>query len=507
MEEIGETCYVEMVGPGYDRVPFVLDAGKDVRLYELLVVRDGRREYYGRVVAGEERSEDATPERLRKQKAMFYDAGPRRDDDFTLVRTQHLEILGQLVRGDDGAIEVVEPDFLPEVKARVIRPDDADLARLAGMPAEGYRLGWALVGRELEFVLDVRAPSRHLGIFGRPGTGKSYLAGALSEEFVDRGIPIISFDVNGEMEEAVEELGGINLTPGKDIRVPIRFLDSHEFLAAAPHMTRDQEAVVLDAFVDLRDDPQASDTFEIDDLSDRIQAIGTQLGGGQAGVGARAAQKIQRLHTDYILGDRRADGTPIRVPVRTPADWEALFRERPCINLFLGRLSGRRRETVVAAVCRLLQRLRQQDQIPPFVLMLDEAHFFVPSGNRSSSTDVVRDFVRVGRHGPMGTVLISQSPSGIDRQILLLVNTVFAFALTGDDVRAVGDFLADAPPELVGRIPLLRAGTAVVGAAKDTLRHALLVRIRQRRTKHTAQTVDLAEEARRWREERGGRPA
>jgi DNA helicase HerA-like ATPase len=496
---IGRTCWVETVGPGYDHVPFVLDSGHDVRLYELLFVRDGRREYYGRVVAGEERNLDATAERLRREKAMAYDSGPRRDDDFMLVRTHHLEILGQVVR-ERGRISIVEPDFLPETKAEVIRPDDAELVELVGLPQEGYRLGRVLMGRELEFRLDHRAPARHIGIFGRPGSGKSYLGGVLIEEFVARHMPIVSFDVNGELQTAVGELGGVNLTPGRDFRVPIRFLDHREFLESSPSLTDTQEQIVLDAFMELRDDPAMNDTFEIDDLINHIGVVATAL--GQAPVGQRAAQKMRRLHIDPILGDRRPNGQPINVGVRTAADWEQLFRAHPCVNIFVGRLPGRRRETVVAAVCRLLQRLRQRDLVPPFGMVLDEAHFFVPSGSHGTSTDVVRDFIRVGRHGPMGTVLISQSPSGIDRQILLLLNTIFAFALTGEDVRSVSDFMADAPDELVRRIPLMRSGTAVVGAAKDILRHAMLVRVRERQTTHAAPTVDLAVEAVRWLEER-----
>jgi hypothetical protein len=358
------------------------------------------------------------------------------------------------------------------------------------------------MGRELEFRLDHRAPSRHIGIFGRPGSGKSYLGGVLIEEFVARHMPIVSFDVNGELHAAIEQLGGVNLLPGREIRVPIRFLDHREFLESSPSLTDTQEQIVLDAFMELRDDPNRNDTFEIEDLINHTGVVAAAL--GQAPVGQRAAQKMRRLHIDPILGDRRSNGQPVNVRVRTAEDWEGLFQQHACVNIFIGRLSGRRRETVVAAVCRLLQRLRQLDRIPPFGLVLDEAHFFVPAGSRGTSTDVVRDFIRVGRHGPMGTVLISQSPSGIDRQILLLLNTIFAFALTGEDVRSVADFLADAPGELVRRIPLMRTGTAVVGAAKDILRHAMLIRVRRRQTTHSAPTVDLAEEAVLWLDRRPG---
>ena len=60
-EVIGRTCWVETVGPGYDQVPFVFwTPGMTCDWLGLVFVRDGRREYYGRVVV-QARSEIKTP--------------------------------------------------------------------------------------------------------------------------------------------------------------------------------------------------------------------------------------------------------------------------------------------------------------------------------------------------------------------------------------------------------------------------------------------------------------
>lgn len=505
---LGSTAWVESGGPGYDRTPFVLNPGNDVRLYEYLIVRDSRREYYGRVVAGEERNEDATPERIRRDEAMWNSTTTRTDEDIYLTQVHHLEILGS-IRRTDGRITVHEPDFLPETKARVYRPSDTDLAALTGIPPQGYELGDALVGNQVPFRLDYRAPSRHIGNFGRPGTGKTNLGQAMLEEFHQRGVPAFIFDANGELANAVEALGGRNLRPHTDIRVPVRHLDVQELLAVAPHMTSEQQGVLVDAFLDLsgsdEDNPTViqdaqgnevsrahAGSFEIDDLAAYCEQVGRTT--GQPTPGNNAARKIRHLRRDPLVGNGGNN-----MMVRAPGQWRNLFQTTPIINIVLRGMKGRRREIAVAAICRVLQNLRDQDLVPPFVLYLDEAHFFVPAGGHSTSTDVVRDFIRNGRHGPIGVVLASQSPAGIDRQILLLLNTVFAFALTGDDVRAVGDFLGDAPRELIQRIPVMPTGTAVVGGARDNLRHTLLLRIRRARTPEAAPTVDLATAAEEWR--------
>jgi hypothetical protein len=150
----------------------------------------------------------------------------------------------------------------------------------------------------------------------------------------------------------------------------------------------------------------------------------------------------------------------------------------------------------------MLQALRKREKIPPFVFVLDEAHFFLPSGGEiTPSTYVIREMIRTARHDAIGIALITQSPSSMDKQVLLTCNTRVVFALDPDDLRLVSGTMGDVSEEMMSRIPKLAKGTAIVSSATDIMRHPALVRIRKRKTREGAPTPNLAEEVTKWREQ------
>ena len=502
MEEIGRVAYEKGEGPTYDRAPVL--ASKPVQPYEPVVIerpggpeREERLWLYGRVVQGIEVNYEATPERLRRREA--YDIGleARREESPDLFRLLFVEILGALRERDDG-LEVLEPEILPETGARVFRMPPRLLEAAFGLPQDGLEIGRVAVGVRAPFRLAREALPRGIGIFGRPGTGKSYGAGVLIEEIRELGIPVLSIDINGEFVGAVKKLGGVTLKPGGGFQIPLRYLEFSELEALLPRLTEVQADCVSAAFQELLDN---GEDFGIEELAEKALEIGKEMG-AQKGAPERAAQKILFLRRDPLIWNRGAKGGG----AIGPKDWARLFLDYGAINIDMGGLTQERRDMTAAALCRMLQSYRERNQIPPFAFVLDEAHAFIPSGgSETASRRVIRNFIRRGRHLKIAPILVSQSPAGIDRQVLLLLNTRFIFALDGEDLRALSGFLADAPQELIDRIPKLPQGTAVVAASAEICRHVLPIRFRQRRTPHGAPTPDLAEEARKWLESHDGK--
>lgn len=499
-EEIGQVTFVEREGPTYNRAPVILSA--PVQPYEPVVIelpsQDGLW-LYGRVIEAIEVNYEATPLRMRRRQAYDIPMNPRREDSPELFRIAAVEILGAL-READGRLEVVEAEALPETGARAFRMPPPMIAAAFGIPQNGLDLGTLAVGLRAPFRLSREALARGIGIFGRPGTGKSYAAGVLIEEMRRMGLPVLIIDINGETIETARALGGVTLEPGRDFQIPLRYLEFSELEALLPRLTEAQADLISAAFQELLEE---DGDFGIEDLARKTEEIGAALG-AQRGAEQRAAGKVRFLSRDPLIWN--PGSSPGRRTAAGPEDWARLLQERGAVNVHVGGLTQERRDMVAAALCRMLQSYRERDLIPPFAFVLDEAHAFIPSGgSETASRRVIRNFVRRGRHLKTASILISQSPAGIDRQVLLLLNTRLIFALDGEDLRALSGFLADAPDELIGRIPKLPQGTALAAAGMEILRHVVLVRIRPRRTPHGAPTPDLAAEARAWMARRGGR--
>ena len=146
---------------------------------------------------------------------------------------------------------------------------------------------------------------------------------------------------------------------------------------------------------------------------------------------------------------------------------------------------------VVAAIARELMSLRRNGLIPPVVFSMDEAHLFLPAGDTAPSSQVLAEIIRFGRHHGVGIIISSQSPGDIDKRIAKITNTRFFFALEPTELASVSGLLADSPPELAQNLPRLRVGTALLAGSRESVKHALVVQIAERRTTHGGETPQM----------------
>lgn len=515
---IGETSSSEYTSEGgmptFDRIPFRVQAGKQPNLNTFVIALrqdDRNTAHYGRIIAGSELNLRARPGSMQKDDAY----GMRRPDlrpseqSPDLVRVMEIELLGE-IHLSDKSLSVTEPRRLPhtgqpvyELPAKVI----PDLLGIPKPPEEqteelhpnGLYLGEIESGgNTVPFLLPIRAIARHLAVLGKTGVGKSYAVGVLMEELYLKRIPILSFDVLGDTEQTAVELGGRHIVAGTDdFRIPYSIIGLEEFLAFIPNLTSDQRELIAAAYGTVFD--EAMERLEqgqpLDISFERLYTLINDIG---TSINSRATQNAERraraaLNRSVLLTDQ-------------PVGWTNLLAQTPLINIYVGHLGQWQRNLVVGAAARILQRLRRRNHIPPFVLVIDEAHLFLPGGSDlPPSTRVLREMIRTARHDSVGVVLLSQSPASMDRQILLTCNTRMLFALDPEDLRVVAGQIGDLPEETINRIPRMPRGEAVITSGMDLMRHAVIVKIRGRQfTTHVAETPDLREAVEQWRSQHQG---
>lgn len=489
--------------PTFDSIPFRVQPGSSPALNTFVLVFNPNEKniaHYGRIVEGFEINTKASPGRLQEQEAFNLGRRDLRESDQAphIVRIMKLEILGELHLENDN-LEVREISTLPQTARPVYAIEGDTVPHLLNTPTDdeqGLYIGDVDAGvGSARFLLPNLALSRHMAVLGKTGVGKSYAVGVLIEELFEKKIPIISFDVLGDTRPVATELGGIAKEVGvKDgYALPYSLIGWQELAGFFPNLTVDHLNLAQTAYAKIYDDAIAQ--LEEGDF----QGISYNEFLGEI---AHCATEIGSKAKDNAIARVRH---ALRSPLLTEKSvtWMSEIAKHPFINLYVGHLGQFNRNLAVGATARILQYLRRKGSIPPFVMIIDEAHLFLPSGGTSSSNVVIREMIRTARHDSIGIILVSQSPSSIDRQSLLTCNTRLIFALDPEDLRIVAGQLGDLPTPIIDRIPRLAQGRAIVASGGDLLRHPVQIRIRARKTtKHHANTPDLSQAVKTWNDQK-----
>lgn len=499
--QVGVTATVEESGegPSFETVPFRVQAEERPSLDSFVAIKRAETDkivHYGRVATGTEHNpqSDAT----RQQAADAYNinlGGDLRpgEHDPQVTRIMGIELLGELVATDDG-VKTRRPQALPQTGQAVYVIEGSVLPNLLDLPSasegpSGFEIGTVRSGGQTApFALSRETIARHIAILGRTGTGKTHTSHVIGEELVNAGVPVVLFDMMDDAGPMARELGGRTVTPGKDLPIPyslIGFEAFEEFLST----TDAQRELIQTAYTEIHQEAteQLQNDGEVDIPYDRlleeIEDYGNNVGSNATGRAKDRAKWGLRLSP---LGTQMAD-------------WGQLLVENAMLNINIGALGQQERKLVIGAVGRMLQQLRRRDEVPPFVLVVDEAHKYVPSGTGDTAASrVMRDFVQTARHDGIGTILITQSPSSMDDIALRTANTHIVLALDRKELTSVKGLFGDLSPETIDRIPKLEKGRAMVASARDLMRHTVPVDIRDRETPEGAPTPDLVNDAQEW---------
>lgn len=357
-------------------------------------------------------------------------------------------------------------------------------------PDAGFHVGQAYGDATVPIVLNRSVIQRHIFIGGGIGSGKSYTRGVLAEELAAFGIPQINIDVNGEMTKATNELGGQNLVPGEDFTIPLSALSSADVVEAIPSLNpgTNMETLVRFAHELLTREVMLGkrDYFGVDDLVAQLEPAAFQLemttGSGDDRKPARTTVEPAKLRTASL---KRLSY------LGRPFDWRAALVPGAVINLDCSGMLLSDLRLITASVARDLQGLGRRKQLPFVVFSIDEFHLVAPQDDDLVTTQVLREIARIGRHYKIGLILTTQSPSDVDRAILKRLLTRFLHAIEPDQLQSLRGVFSDASDDLIRTLPKLPQGSCILTGAFETVRHATVVRVRERRTTHGGATPDI----------------
>lgn len=334
-------------------------------------------------------------------------------------------------------VDIVEVNTLPRAGDPVYAASEEMITKSLGLEEDedfGLEVG-TLRGSghpPAKAIIKRSAVQRHIFIGGGIGSGKSYTRGVLAEELHMLGVPQINIDVNGEMIEATEQLGGVNLVPGKDgFTLPLSSLTPEDVTEAIPGVRSGTniETLIQYAHGELlkeRFNPNMlfyGQPFGVDDLIEKIREVAPRLGMEAAGTLNPAIQRARSIEQIPYIGE--------------PFNWEERIQPGVIINIDCRGLLVSDLRLIVASIARDLQRIARKKTNLFVVFSIDEFHLVAPNDDKSVTTQVLREIARIGRHYKIGLILTTQSPQDVDRSILKRLLTRFLHSIEPDQLDAL----------------------------------------------------------------------
>ena len=397
-------------------------------------------------------------------------------------------------KAEDGYIKPIRSTFLSNTE--VLRAEDRFIKETVMMQNKenGAYIG-LLEGKDIQVHLDLQKMlTKHVAILAKTGAGKSYTAAVLLEEIIEKGIPLLIIDPHGEyvtMKTPNEDKKELDLMPRFKIKAkgyvknvveygnpatnpnvkPIRVsnkLSSQELLHLLPaKLTSTQKSIVYSALENVDDVSFTDLLFEIDK--------------------DESSSKYSLINVIKFLMN-------LDIFSAAPTPLNELVIQGRCSVLNLKGFNPELQEILVYKLLKDLFAKRKHNQIPPFFMIIEEAHNFCPERNfgERKSSGIIRTIAAEGRKFGLGLCVISQRPARVDNNVLSQCNTQIIMKVTNpSDLKAIVHSVEGITKESEEEIKNLPIGTAMVTGVTDT---PLFVNIRPRKSQHGGSAASMFNE-------------
>jgi uncharacterized protein len=371
---------------------------------------------------------------------------------------------------DIGAdVDLAEDEFIKEI----IRLETSE---------NGAHVG-KLDGKNIDVHIDLnKVLTMHLSVLAKSGSGKSYSVGVILEEMISKNIPLLVFDPHGEYSTlkfkndnkedikklknfdlkpqafSVQEFGDPTVIPG--VR-PIRLnksSDQEELLHLLPgKLTNSQMALIYSSLKNIKST----------DFNALLAALDIEESNSKWGV----ISMIEHLKNLNIFSE-------------TYVSYNELIKPGLCSIINMKGVNPDVQELIVYKMCKDLFELRKRGKLPPFFMIIEEAHNYCPerSFGETKASKIIRSIASEGRKFGLGLCVISQRPARVDKSILSQCSTQFILKVTNpNDLKALTSSIEGITPSTEQEIQNLPIGTALITGLTEV---PLFVNIRPRKSMH-----------------------
>ena len=401
-------------------------------------------------------------------------------------------------RDKRGHLQVPRTPF--DTGSMIARADEGLIRHVLGLHADkesGAYVG-LLKGHNLPVYLNIDSlVQKHICILAKTGGGKSYACGVLVEELLKKKVPMVIIDTHGEYTSLTK--------PNKDKkeqknmgRFNVKQREySSQIVEYSPVAGRGNvKHLTLNGL-----------NLEAREIIDLLSA---KLSGPQIGVLYQAIKEVKEYKQVYNIRDiieavsrsksnarwnviaslESLDSIGVFSEQGTSAG--ELVKKGECSVINMKGVPPDVQDVVVARLTKELFDDRKAGKIPPFLLVVEEAHNYCPErgfGNAVSS-NMLRTVASEGRKFGMGLCIVSQRPAKVDKNIISQCNTNIILKVTNpNDLKAIIQSVEGLTNQTYNEIQRLPIGVAIISGA--SLQTPIMAEIRTRETNHGGKSVNI----------------
>jgi DNA helicase HerA-like ATPase len=401
-------------------------------------------------------------------------------------------------RGDDGLLRSPRTPFIPGDK--VFAADHQLIRSTLGLSHGDVYMG-LLEGHEIKVSLDMNSLiQKHCSILAKTGSGKSYTAAVILEEILEQDVPLLIIDPHGEYSSLKE--------PGLGNQG-----DLYRKFDVSPRGYGSKIMVYTPANKVIN--PDVDDVFRLDGMNlspqDLIQILPDEKSSNMQGILFEAITKIRAEMEHYSLDDIIFEVGNSKSKLKwnviaslesirdvdilsdKPTTLDELFRRGRAAIIDMKGVAPQLQSMLVAKLCGDLFEARKMGNVPPGMLVVEEAHNFCPERgfDKTQSTEILRTIASEGRKFGLGMMVISQRPARVDKNVLSQCNTQIIMKMTNpNDLKAISKGLEGVSSEVEEELKRLPPGVAML--VSNDIEQPVLVDIRVRKSKHGGESVNIA---------------
>jgi len=363
-------------------------------------------------------------------------------------------------------------------------------------PESGLYLGKLSVSNIDANINIDRLFNKHFAILSISGGGKSYLCSIIIEELLTRtsiqGTPaVVLIDVHGEysyLKDIPKIKDKVKLIDISYFQIAVPKMHAYTFRKYQEQISSVQVRELSKYIKNLKMDKEKGNNYTIKDI---IKEIEKESEGNKSTKQALIGwlSDIDRLK---LFGNQE-----------NPIINNIINQGKLTIFNLQKEISITKKQIIIDYVCNRLFYLRRMNEIPPFLLIIEEAHQFCPEAAHSKalSKHIIETIAREGRKFMACLCLISQRPKKLSTTALSQANSKLILNIKNPyDLKHLMDSSEAITKEHADMISSLGVGEMLLMG--NAVNYPIFIEIRERKFKTLVENITLSQVCLNWKENR-----